>query len=129
MEHHYYDHRTQQYRQQPLTQEEMFSHYINHIPARHLLMVPYYGFLSIRKRGRLLLVYDVLQMEVRKKPVQPGFSAMMKAFIHTDPNQCILYGNRLRFTSPRAGRHATALLAERLHSIDRKRWLLAQTEG
>uniref|UniRef100_UPI0037098DB2 transposase n=1 Tax=Enterobacter cancerogenus TaxID=69218 RepID=UPI0037098DB2 len=52
--HHYYDHRTQQYRQQTLTQEEMIVRYISHIPEKHFKMVLYYGFLSNRKRGELL---------------------------------------------------------------------------
>ncbi|REI39449.1 IS91 family transposase, partial [Klebsiella variicola] len=128
--HHYYDHRTHQYRQQTLTQEEMIGRYISHVPAKHFKMVRYYGFLSNRKRGKLLpKVYEALEMEARKKPEQPGFAALMKAFLRTDPYKCILCGNRLRFTSAQAGRHATELVAERLHNIDRKRWLLAQAAG
>ncbi|MGK6038296.1 IS91 family transposase, partial [Klebsiella pneumoniae] len=128
--HHYYDHRTQLYRQQTLTQEEMIGRYISHIPAKHFKMVRYYGFLSNRKRGKLLpKVYEALQMEARKKPEQPGFAALMKGFLRTDPYKCILCGNRLSFVSAQAGRHATELVAERLHNIDRKRWLLAQSAG
>ncbi|HFS8112846.1 TPA: hypothetical protein ACH2I9_004205 [Enterobacter asburiae] len=42
--------------------------------------------MSSRKRGELLpKVYDALQMEARKNPEQPGFAALMKAFLHTDP--------------------------------------------
>lgn len=105
MVHHYYDHRTQQYRQQTLTQEDMLGRYINHIPAKHLKMVRYYGFLSNRKRGEPLpKVYKVLQMEARKKTEQPGFAALMKAFLHTELYKCILCGNRLRFSSVLAGR-------------------------
>jgi hypothetical protein len=127
---HYYDHRTQQYRQQTLTQEEMIGLYISHIPEKNFKMVRYYGFLSNRKRGELLpKVYEALEMEARKIPEQPGFAALMKAFLRTDPYKCILCGNRLRFTSAQAGRHATELVAERLHNIDRKRWLLAQAAG
>nr|WP_273908606.1 hypothetical protein [Enterobacter bugandensis] len=93
-------------------------------------MVRYYGFLSNRKRGTLLSqVYKALQMEARKKPEQPGFVALMKEFLRTDPYKCILCGNRLRFTSAQAGRHASELVAERLHNIDRKRWLRAQSAG
>ncbi|MGX5056885.1 IS91 family transposase, partial [Enterobacter asburiae] len=50
-------------------------------------------------------------------------------FLRTDPYKCLLCGNRLRFSGAQAGRHATELVAERLHNIDRKRWLLAQTAG
>ncbi len=108
----------------------MIGRYISHIPAKHFKMVRYYGFLSSRKRGELLpKVYEALEMEARKKPEQPGFAALMKEFLRTDPYKCILCGNRLRFVSAQAGRHASVLVAERLHSIDRKRWLLAQAAG
>jgi len=71
--HHYYDHRTQQYRQQTLPQEEMIGRYISHIPAKHFKMVRYYGFLSNRKRGELLpKVYEALEMEERKKTGTTG---------------------------------------------------------
>lgn len=73
--------------------------------------------------------HKALQMEARKKPEQPGFAALMKGFLRTDPYKCILCGNRLHFSSAQAGRHATELVAERLHEIDRKRWLLAQAAG
>ncbi len=130
MVHHYYDHRTQQYRQQTLTQEDMLGRYISHIPAKHFKMVRYYGFLSNRKRVTLLpKVYEALQMEDRKKPEKPGFAALIKEFLRTDPYKCILCGNRLRFVSAQAGRHESELVAERQHNIDRKRWLLAQTAG
>ena len=108
----------------------MIGRYISHVPAKHFKMVRYYGFLSSRKRGELLpKVCEALQMEARKKPEQPGFAALMKEFLRTDPYKCILCGNRLRFTGAEAGRHATELVAERLHNIDRKRWLLAQIAG
>ena len=128
--HHYYDHRKQQHRQQTLTQEEMIGRYISHVPAKHFKMVRYYGFLSNRKRGSLLpKVYEALQMEARKTPEQPGFASLLKGFLRTDPYQCILCGNRLRFVSAEAGRHATELVAERLHGIARKLWLLTQAAG
>lgn len=93
-------------------------------------MVRYYGFLYSRKRGELLpKVYDALEMEARKTPEQPGFAALMKGFLRTDPYKCLLCGNRLRLSSAQAGRHATELEAERLHNIARKRWLLAQAAG
>ena len=108
----------------------MNGRFISHIPAKHFKMVRYYGFLSNRKRGELLpKVYEALEMEERKKPEQPGFAALMKAFLRTDPYKCILCGNRLRFVSAQAGSHAAELVAERLHNIDRKRWLLGQTAG
>lgn len=128
--HHYYDHRTQQHRQQTLSQEEMIGRYISHIPEKYFKMVRYYGFLSNRKRGKLLpLVYEALQMEARNKPEQPGYAVLMKAFLRTDPYKCILCGNRLRFSGAQAGRQATELLSERLHGIERKGWLLTQAAG
>ncbi len=108
----------------------MIGRYISHIPAKHFKMVRYYGFLSNRKRGELQRkVYEALEMEARKKTEQPGFAALMKEFLRTDPYKCILCGNRLRFVSAQTGRHASELVAERLHSIDRKRWLRAQAAG
>lgn len=91
----------------------MIGRYISHIPEKHFKMVRYYGFLSNRKRGELLLkVYEALQMEARKKPEQPGFATLMKAFLRTDPYKCILCGNRLRFSSAQASRHAAELVAK-----------------
>ena len=108
----------------------MLGRYISHIPAKHFKMVRYYGFLSNRKRDKLQLkVYEALEMEVRKKPERPGFASLMKAFLSTEPYKCILCGSRLRFVSAQAGRHATELVAERLHNIDRKRCLLGQAAG
>ncbi|TDP13501.1 putative transposase [Enterobacter sp. AG326] len=84
--HHYYDHRTQRYRQQILPQEEMIGRYISHVPAKHFKMVSYYGFLFSRKLGELLQkLYDALQMEARKKTEQSGLAALMKGFLRTDP--------------------------------------------
>lgn len=128
--HHYYDHRTQEYRQQTLTQEEMIGRYISHVPEKHFKMVRYYGFLSNRKRGSLLpKVYEALGMVARKKPEKPGFAVLMKGFLRTDPYKCILCGARLRFTCAQAGKPATELLSERLHGIERKRWLRAEAVG
>ncbi|GKL23049.1 Uncharacterised protein [Klebsiella variicola] len=108
----------------------MIGRYISHVPAKHFKMVRYYGFLSSRKRGELLpKVYEALEMEARKTPEQPGLAALMKGLLRTDPYKCLLCGNRLRFSSAQAGRHATELVAERLHNIARKRWLLAQVAG
>ncbi|KGT91285.1 hypothetical protein NG99_16925 [Erwinia typographi] len=51
------------------------------------------------------------------------FEVLMKAFLGTDPYQCILCGDRLRFAGPQAGTHATELLSERLYGVEKKRWL------
>jgi len=61
-------------------------------------MVRDYGFLAIRKRATLLpKVYDALEMTAREKPQRPGFAVLMKAFLRTNPYQCILCKGRLRF--------------------------------
>lgn len=116
--------RTGQHRLQTLPQEERIRRYISHIPARHFKMVRYYGFLSNRKRGTLLpKVYKALEMTARKKPENPGFAMLMKGFLRTDPYKCILCGDRLLFTGAQMGKKATELLSERLHNMERERWL------
>ncbi len=99
----------------------MIRRYISHIPSRHFKMVRYYGFLSNRKRGKLLpKVYKALEMTARKKPENPGFSVLMKGFLRTDPYKCILCGDRLLFTGAQMGKKATELLSERLHNMEKK---------
>ena len=121
--HHYYDHHNQQYRRQTLSQEEMIRRYVCHIPARHFKMIRYYGFLANCKRGSLLpKVYDALDMIHPNVPEKPGFSALMKGFLNTDPYQCILCGNRLRFMSAEKGLHTVTLLSERRDKMAKKRW-------
>nr|WP_267958437.1 transposase [Erwinia tracheiphila] len=122
--HQYYDHNTQQHKRQKLSQEEMLWRYISHIPSRHFKMVRYYGFLANRKRGTLLpKVYEALEMTPREKPQKPGFAVLMKAFLGTDPYQCILCKGRLRFAGAVAGDHATKMLSDRLYQMAKKRWL------
>ncbi|MOA40392.1 hypothetical protein D3C78_1622620 [compost metagenome] len=68
-------------------------------------------------------------MAARKKPEKPGFAALMKGFVGTDPYKCILCGDRLRFAGAQAGFRATELLSERLNKMEQKRWLRAQALG
>lgn len=104
----------------------MLQRYISHIPARHFEMVRYYGFFANRKRGQLLpKVYKVLSMTVRDKPKRLGFAVLMKGFLGTDPNQCILCGDRLLFAGAEVSKHATELLSVRLQRMEKKRWLQA----
>lgn len=127
--HHYLDHRTQRHKSQTLSQEEMLGRYVSHIPEKHFKMVRYYGFLANRKRGKLLpLVYQALEMDVKKKPEKPGFAALMKQFTNVDPYRCILCGDRLRFSGAVAGMRATELLWDRLHKWEEKQWLRGQTQ-
>jgi hypothetical protein len=122
--HHYYDHHSQQHRRQTLSQEEMIRRYVSHIPARYFKMIRYYGFLANRKRANLLpKVYDALDMVSPTVPEKPGFATLIKGFLNTDPYQCILCGNRLRFMSAEKGTHATELLSARRDKMAKKRWL------
>ena len=83
-------------------------------------MVRYYGFLANRKRGSLLTkVYEALSMTPREKPQKPG-AVLMKTFLGTDPYQCILCKGRLRFAGAVEGEHATKLLSDRLHRMEKK---------
>lgn len=127
MVHQYYDHNTQQHKRQKLSQEEMLWRYVSHIPAHHFKMVRYYDFLANRKRGSLLpKVYEaLLEVTPREKPQKPGFAVLMKAFLGTDPFQCILCKGRLRFAGAMAGEHATKMLSDRLYRMAKKRWLQA----
>ncbi|HEM6924387.1 TPA: transposase [Providencia rettgeri] len=107
-----------------ISQEEMIRRYVSHIPARHFKMIRYYGFLANQKRGCLFpKVYDALDMTHPNVPEKPGFAALVKGFLNTDPYQCILCGNRLRFMSTEKGIHAVTLLSERRDKMAKKRWL------
>lgn len=87
-------------------------------------MVRYYGFLANRKRGTLLpKVYEALSMTIREKPQRPGFTVLMKAFLGTDPYQCILCKSPLRFAGAVTSEHATKMLSDRLQWMAKKRWL------
>lgn len=124
MVHHYYDRHSQQYRRQTLFQEEMIRRYVSHILARHFKMIRYYVFLANRKRDSLLpKVYDTLDIMSPNIPENPGFAALIKGFLNTDPYQCILCGNRLRFMSEGKGIHAVTYLSERRDKMAKKRWL------
>ncbi|HFI5335102.1 TPA: hypothetical protein ACGQS5_002790 [Serratia liquefaciens] len=102
----------------------MLWRYISHIPARYIKMMRYYGFLANRKRGTLLpKVNEALSMTPREKPQRPGFAVLMKAFLGTDPYQCILCKGRLRFAGAVADEHATKMLSDRLHRMAKKRLL------
>jgi hypothetical protein len=104
----------------------MLLRYISHIPSRHLKMVRYYGFLSNRKRGTVLLkVYAALEMEVKTKPARPGYASLMKQFTNVDPYQCVLCSSRMVFSGTEAGVRAEELLFRRHYRLEKERWLLA----
>lgn len=64
-------------------------------------------------------------MTRHKKLQKPEFAVPMKAFLGTEPYQCILYKDQLRFASAVAGEHTTKLLLNRLHRMAKKRWIQA----
>ncbi|WP_246067303.1 hypothetical protein [Arsenophonus nasoniae] len=47
----------------------------------------------------------------------------MKGFLRTDPYKCILCGDRLLSPGRKWVKKATELLSERLHNLEKKRWL------
>ena len=127
--HHYYDHRTQQYLQQTLTQEEMIGRYISHIPAKHFKMVRYYGFLSNRKRGELLpKVYEAWRWKRGKtgaaglRCTYEGVPAHGPVQMHPVRQPAAIY--RCAGWQARIGTRG-----RKVHNIDRKRWLQAQAAG
>ncbi len=97
----YLDHRGGTYKTKTLTQEEMILRYVIHIPQHHFKMVRYYGFLSNRKRGRLLpLVYLDLVLEKKSlKQAEPlTYAKQYKGFTGNYPYQSVLCGGRMAFT-------------------------------
>lgn len=71
--------------------------------------------------------YAELNIVSPKAHEKPGFAALIKGFLNTDPYQCILYGNRLRFMSAEKEIHAVILLSEKRNKMTKKRWLQTAT--
>ena len=98
----YLDHYSKKHQTLTLPQKEMMQRVLSHVPEKHFKMIRYYGFLSNRLRGALLpLLYNVLGQP--KQGVIPTFTSMMKAFLRTDPYQCILCKSRMVFSGFTAG--------------------------
>ncbi|HHP0489112.1 TPA: IS91 family transposase [Vibrio harveyi] len=120
----YLDHRDGKYKTKTLTQEEMILRYVSHIPQHHFKMVRYYGFLSNRKRGRLLpLVYLALGEKAPKQPELLTYAKQYKGFTGNDPYQCVLCGSRMVFTGFTAGSKNRELLDNRRMSMRESRRL------
>jgi hypothetical protein len=103
-----------------LSAEELIERLVEHIPEKGFKMIRYYGFLSNRRRGEMLpKVYEVLDMIEKKKPVVPGYAAMLKRFVNVDPYECILCQSRIIFTEFRAGTSISKLSASMLMSARR----------
>jgi hypothetical protein len=120
----YLDHRDGEYKTKVLTQKEMILRYVSHIPQHHFKMVRYYGFLSNRKRGRLLpLVYLALDKESANKAETLSYAKLYKGLTRNDPYQCILCGNRMVFRGFTKGAGNTELLDGRRMSMRESRRL------
>ncbi|MGJ3495872.1 transposase, partial [Piscirickettsia salmonis] len=67
------------------TASEFIDRLIPHIPEKSFKMVRYYGFLSLRTRGKLLpKIYEILDQTV--EPVKKiTYASLLKGFINTDP--------------------------------------------
>ncbi|HGT6217310.1 TPA: CcdB family protein [Escherichia coli] len=63
------------------------------------------------------------------KALTPVITIEQVDYVVLDTYKCLLCGHRLRFSSAQASVHAAELVAEKLHNINRKRWLLAQAAG
>nr|CAL25366.1 putative transposase [Vibrio vulnificus]CAL25372.1 putative transposase [Vibrio vulnificus]CAL25521.1 putative transposase [Vibrio vulnificus]CAL25527.1 putative transposase [Vibrio vulnificus] len=102
----------------------MILRYVSHIPQHHFKMVRYYGFLSNRKRGRLLpLVYLALGEKAPKQPGLLTYAKQYKGFTGNDPYQCVLCGKRMVFTGFTAGSKNRELLNNRRMSMRESRRL------
>lgn len=105
-------------------QEEMILRYVSHIPQHQFKMVRYYGFLSNRKRGRLLpLVYLALEKKSLKQAEPLTYAKQYKGFTGNDPYQCVLCGNRMKFTGFMKGKKNDQLLDNRRMSMREARRL------
>lgn len=101
----YLNHRTGETESLCLTEEELISRIIEHIPDKHFKMIRYYGFLSNRRRGEMLpKVYAALEMELPlEAPLLPCYASMLKQHAKLDPYECLFCKGRLEFSSFRAG--------------------------
>ncbi len=64
----------------------MILRYVSHIPQHHFKMVRYYGFLSNRKRGRLLpLVYLAIGKKSAKQGELLTYAKLYKGLTGNDP--------------------------------------------
>ena len=102
----------------------MILRYVSHLPQHHFKMVRYYGFLSNRKRGRLLpLVYFALEKTSVKKAEPLTYGKQYKGLTGNDPYQCVLCGGRMVFTGFLKGPKNDELLDNRRMSMRESRRL------
>ena len=120
----YLDHRDGTHKTKTLTQEDMILRYVSPIPQHHFKMVRYYGFLSNRKRGRLLpLVYLALEKKSLKQAEPLTYAKQYKGLTGNDPYQCVLCGGRMKFTGFMKGPKNDELLDNRRLSMREARRL------
>ena len=107
----YLDHRTGKTCSLTLPPEEMIRRIVEHLPEKHFKMVRYYGFLSMRRRGKALpKVYAALDMKVEAEPKMPCYASMLKGYVKVDPYECILCESRLVFRNFRVGNSVADLV-------------------
>ncbi len=116
----YLDHRDGKYKTKTLTQEDMILRYVSHIPQHHFKMVRYYGFLSNRKRGRLLFSPG---RKASKAARAAHVCEAIQRLTGNDPYQCVLCGNRMVFTGFTASSKNRELLDNRQMSMRESRRL------
>ncbi len=72
--------------------------HISHIPQYHFKMIRYYGFLSNRKRGRLLpLVYLALETPASNNLTELTYAKQHNGFTGNGSYECFLCGGRVTF--------------------------------
>ncbi len=99
----YLNHRNARTESLILSPEALIERMIEHIPDKHFRMIRYFGFLSNRRRSKMLpKVYDALGAAAEDSPGMLGYAAMLKGYVKVDPFECILCGLRLRFLRFRA---------------------------
>lgn len=107
----YLDHRTGKTCSLTLPPEEMIRRIVEHLPEKHFKMIRYYGFLSMRRRGKALpKVYAALDMKVEAEPKMPCYASMLKGYVKVDPYECILCESRLVFRNFRVGNSVADLV-------------------
>ncbi|EBP4367410.1 transposase [Salmonella enterica] len=119
--HQYYDHNTQRHKRQKLSRKRCCG--VTSATSRRdiLKWCVTTAFWPTASAASLMpKVYEALEMTPREKPQKPGFAVVMKAFLGTDPYQCILCKGRLRFAGAMAGEHATKMLSDRQHRMEKK---------
>ena len=109
----YLNHRTGEYEEEHLTQEELIRRIVQHIPEKGFKMIRYYGFLANRVVGNLLgKVRAALGMKKLTPVARLRYGQMIKSFLNQDPFTCVLCGGRMIFRRFIAGKGRKKLIEE-----------------